>query len=92
MKTGFDRYISKRDQLTKNNREDDDEVSNNGVMYEIPGSSKCPVKSLSCGIRIEAQQRSLWLFYGRNQKQRSQKMVTTGTAMFQLAKTLWEIR
>ncbi|XP_011668570.1 uncharacterized protein LOC105440296 [Strongylocentrotus purpuratus] len=39
------RYITKRDQLTKNNREDDDEVSNNGVMYEIPGSSKCPVES-----------------------------------------------
>ena len=30
------RYISKRDDLTKNNREDKDESSNRGIMYEIP--------------------------------------------------------
>ena len=39
------RYITKRDQLTKNNREDQDESSNMGVMYEVPDSERCPVKS-----------------------------------------------
>ncbi|XP_071496907.1 uncharacterized protein [Diadema antillarum] len=39
------RYITKRDQLTKNNREDQDESSNMGVMYEVPGCERCPVKS-----------------------------------------------
>ncbi|XP_030828488.1 uncharacterized protein LOC115919264 [Strongylocentrotus purpuratus] len=39
------RYMSKRDCLTKNNREDEDDSSNCGLMYEMPMNDKCPVKS-----------------------------------------------
>ena len=39
------KYVTRRDQLTKNNREDDD-GSTNGFMYEIPGYDRCPVASL----------------------------------------------
>ena len=39
------RYISKKDGLTKNNREDVDEQSNSGLMFEIPSSDRCPVKA-----------------------------------------------
>ncbi|XP_071486885.1 uncharacterized protein [Diadema antillarum] len=35
------RYITKCDQLTKNNREDQNESSNMGVMYEVPGCERC---------------------------------------------------
>ena len=38
------RYLTKRDQLTKNHRENDDEATG-GFMYEIPSSDRCPVKS-----------------------------------------------
>lgn len=38
--------ITKRDTLTKNNREDHDEASQCGVMVEIPGNPRCPVASL----------------------------------------------
>ncbi|XP_072168629.1 zinc finger MYM-type protein 4-like [Diadema setosum] len=39
------RYLKKRDQLTKNRGENDDEAGSGGFMYEIPGSDRCPVKS-----------------------------------------------
>ena len=39
------KYVIRRDQLTKNNREDDD-GSTNGFMYEIPGYDRYPVASL----------------------------------------------
>lgn len=38
------RYLTKRDQLTKNHRENDDEATR-GFMYKIPSSDRCPVKS-----------------------------------------------
>ncbi|XP_071784526.1 uncharacterized protein [Asterias amurensis] len=38
-------FITKRDQLTKNSRENDDNKSQAGVMYEIPGNPRCPVRT-----------------------------------------------
>ena len=38
------RYVTRRDLLTKNHRENDDEKTG-GYMYEVPNSDKCPVKS-----------------------------------------------
>ncbi|XP_038045512.1 uncharacterized protein LOC119720063 [Patiria miniata] len=38
-------YVTRRDQMTKNNRENDDE-SSSGFMYEIPDNDRCPVRSL----------------------------------------------
>ena len=38
------RSITRRDMLTKNNREDADEITG-GMMCEIPGDERCPVKS-----------------------------------------------
>lgn len=38
------KYTQKRDHLTKNHRENDDEASG-GFMYEIPNSERCPVKT-----------------------------------------------
>ena len=35
--------MKKKDCLTKNNREDQDEVSNSGRMYAIPNSNSCPI-------------------------------------------------
>ena len=40
------RSITKKDTLTKNNRENHDETSQGGVMTEIPGNPRCPVSSL----------------------------------------------
>lgn len=38
------RAVTRRDQLTKNNRENADEITG-GMMCEIPGDARCPVKS-----------------------------------------------
>ena len=42
---GGRRFITLRDNLTKNNREDDAEKSQGGIMVEIPGNPRCPVKA-----------------------------------------------
>ncbi|XP_072040965.1 uncharacterized protein [Amphiura filiformis] len=46
IETGDDglRAITRRDELTKNNRENADEITG-GMMCEIPGNERCPVKS-----------------------------------------------
>ncbi|XP_063952398.1 uncharacterized protein KIAA1958 homolog [Lytechinus pictus] len=55
------RFVSKRDDLTKNNREDVEEGSNSGVMYEIPESESCPVRSFVLYIsKLDSRCPFLW--------------------------------
>ena len=54
-------YMKKKDCLTKNNREGQDEVSNSGRMYEIPNSNSCPLRAFQTYVsRLNAK--CIWLW------------------------------
>ena len=54
------RYIVHRDTLTQSRRENEDEESS-GYMYEIPGSSRCPVSSfLALKDVLNPTQKCMW--------------------------------
>ena len=86
------RYVVKRDQLTKNNCEDVYEISNSGVMYEIPGSAKCPVETFTKYVsKLNKKCPFLW----QKPKPPTKSWMMTapaspGIAMLHLAKIRWE--
>ncbi|XP_030849678.1 A-agglutinin anchorage subunit-like [Strongylocentrotus purpuratus] len=54
-------YMKKKDCLTKNNREGQDEVSNSGRMYDIPNSNSCPLRAFQTYVsRLNAK--CIWLW------------------------------